>query len=195
MKKRERKQFSKRNLALTIILGIFISIMIITLFNLVVTYFYEPPKYEDFCKNLEMDVYSVKYSANAQCANCTFSKELQEEIDTCNRENGIPIYNYDDKLCATSVKECNFCNEEFNNASENYNVNTFFIYAIIGFLIIVAGLFIHILLIQIVALPAGAFLVIEAAVKNFDDKLLVIIVFSLLIAAAIYLALKKLGNK
>jgi len=58
--------------------------------------------------------------------------------------------------------------------------------------LIVAGLFVHILLIQIITMPAGAFLVIEAAVKNFDDKLLVIITFSLLIIAAVYLALKKL---
>jgi hypothetical protein len=53
-------------------------------------------------------------------------------------------------------------------------------------------LFSSVLLIQILALPAGAVLVIQAAVKNFDSKLMVICTFALLIVAAIYLALKKL---
>ncbi len=64
MKKREKKKFSGRNLALTIILGVFIAIMIITLFNLTVTYFYEEPKYEDFCKNFAGEVYSMGYRSN-----------------------------------------------------------------------------------------------------------------------------------
>ena len=72
---------------------------------------------------------------------------------------------------------------------------TFFIYAVVGFALIVFGLFISALLLQIVSLPAGAFLVIEAAVKNFDDKLFVIIVYGLLIVGALYLALKKLKLK
>jgi hypothetical protein len=58
--------------------------------------------------------------------------------------------------------------------------------------LIVVGLFVKPLLIQIATLPAGAVLVIEAAMKNFDNKLMVIITFSLLIATAVYLALKKL---
>jgi len=41
-------------------------------------------------------------------------------------------------------------------------------------------------------MPAGAVLVIESAMRNFDDKLAVIIVFALLIIAAVVLALKKL---
>jgi hypothetical protein len=165
--------------------------MLITLFNLIVTYFYETPQYDDFCKNL-FENYPVKYGINEQCLNCTFSKDLQEKTNLCSQENGLPIYNYDERGCATSLKECNFCNKEFDNANKIYNRNTFFIYAAIGFALIVAGLFISILLIQLIALPAGAFLVIESAVKNFDDKLYIIITFTLLIIAAVYLSLKKL---
>ncbi len=192
MKKRIKpEKIRGRKLALTILIGIFISIMLITLFNLIVTYFYEQPKYEDFCKNL-WDSYPAKYNLNAACLNCTFSKTLQEQSDNCISENGISVYNYDDKGCPNSLKECNLCNKQFENANEVYNRNTFFIYAAIGFVLIVLGLFINTLLIQIIALPAGAFLVIESAVKNFDDKLYIIITFSLLIIAAVALALKKL---
>jgi len=196
MKKTEKKKFSGRNLALTIIIGVFIAIMIITLFNLVVTYFYEEPQYDEFCKNLGIESYPIKYGmSNSQCANCTFSQEIQEETDACIYERCIPVYNYNDEGCTIGIKECNCCSSVFEYAVKSYNRNTFFIYAAIGFAMIVAGLFISILLIQIIALPAGAFLVIEAAVKNFDDKLYIIITFSLLIVAAIYLALKKLGNR
>ncbi len=144
MKKRgkENEIPPKRRLALTIILGIFISIMIIILFNLIVSYIYPGPEYNTFC-------------------------ETSSET----------------------------CYQLYQDALEVYNRVTFFIFAIIGFLLIVVGLFINILLIQLVTLPAGALLAIQAAIRNLDDKLSVIIIFSLLIAAAIFLAIKKLGRK
>ena len=189
-----RKKMSGRNFALTIILGVFVAIMVSTLFNLIVSYAYEPPKYDDYCKGIGgAGPYPVKYGLdNAQCGNCTFSKTLQEQTENCNLNNGIPVYDYDDKGCTSTLKECNMCNKNFEDIMNLYNRNTFFVFALIGFALIVAGLFINILLIQLITLPAGAFLVIEAAVKNFDNKLYVIIVFSLLIIAAVYLALKKL---
>ncbi|MEK6913250.1 MAG: hypothetical protein AABW47_01100 [Nanoarchaeota archaeon] len=192
MKKKVKKEkVTGRKLALTIILGVFIAIMVITLFNLIVTYFYESPEYNNFCRSM-WETSPIKYDMNGQYSNCTFSKTLQEQVTNCSQENGIPIYDYDDKGCSISLKECNFCNKKFDDSTKVYNRNTFFVYALIGFVLIVLGLFVSVLLIQIIALPAGAFLVIEAAIKNFDDKLYVIITFSLLIVAAIYIALKKL---
>jgi hypothetical protein len=194
MKKRDkRKSPSGRNLALTIILGVFIAIMIITLFNLIVTYFYEEPKYEDYCTNYENTQYPMKYNYGWDiCTNCSFSKELQAQVDNCSKEGGISTYTYNEKGCAIELKECNFCNKEFDSAIKEYTKNTFFIYAAIGFALIVIGLFVNLLLIQIILLPAGAFLVIEASLRNFDDKLYIIITFSLLIIAAVLLALKRL---
>lgn len=191
--KREAKKMSGRNFALTIILGVFVAIMVVSLFNLIVSYVYEPPRY-DRCNGIGgMGPYPVKYGMeNGQCANCTFSVALQQQIDNCTASNGIPVYEYNDKGCTTALKECNMCNKQFESDMTKYNRNTFFIYAAIGFALVVVGLFIPVLLIQIITLPAGAFLVIEAAIKNIDDKLYVIIVFSLLIIAAVMLALKKL---
>jgi hypothetical protein len=177
MAKKDGKKLTGRNFALTILLGVFIAIMVVSLFNLIVEYAYESPKYDDYCRGVEsMGPYPVKYGvSNEVCGNCTFSPALQQVTEQCYNDNGIPVYNYDDKGCTASLKECNMCSKTFE-----------------GFALIVSGLFIHILLIQIITLPAGAFLVIEAAVQNFDDKLLVIITFSLLIIAAVLLALKKL---
>ncbi|MCU0642394.1 MAG: hypothetical protein MUF61_02345 [archaeon] len=194
MAKKEAKKMSGRNFALTIVLGIFIAIMVATLFNLIVDYVYEGPKYEDYCKGVESQgPYPVKYGlSNEACGNCTFSNDLQRETEECWNNRGMPIYNYDDKGCTSSIKECNLCGKSFEDAMKAYNRKTFLVFALMGFALIAAGLSIPVLLIQILTLPAGAFLVIEAAVKNFDDKLYVIIIFSLLIISAIYLALKKL---
>ncbi len=197
MPKKEVKKMSGRNFALTIILGVFVAIMVATLFNLIVDYVYEGPQYEDYCKGvggMGMEgSYPIKYGAVVGgCGNCTFSSDLQKQTEECYNDRGIPVYDYDNEGCTSSIRECNMCQKTFEDAMTAYNRQTFFIFAAIGFLLIVAGLFIPVLLIQITTLPAGAFLVIEAAVKNFDDKLYVIIIFSLLIIAAVYLALKKL---
>lgn len=186
---------SGRNFALTIILGVFIAIMVVTLFNLIVSYVYEGPKSEDFCKGgiWNTEPYPIKSGIlTSQCGNCTFSNVLEQAKENCTMNNGIPMYNYDLSGCTVSLRECNMCNKLFEDAINAYNRQTFFVFAAIGFALVVSGLFIGVLLIQIITLPAGAFLVIEAAAKNFDDKLYVIIIFSLLIIAAVYLALKKL---
>ncbi|MBS3085701.1 hypothetical protein J4225_03380 [Candidatus Pacearchaeota archaeon] len=189
-----KERLRGRNFALTILLGIFIAIMVGVLFNLIVSYVYEPPEYDKVCRGAgATGPYPVKYGVgNEQCGNCTFSKTLQEETDACAQESGFPVYDYDDKGCTISIKECNMCNKEFEDAIAKYNKNTFFIFAAIGFILIIAGLYAAPLLVQISTLPTGAFLVIEAAAKNFDDKLLIIITFALLIVAAVVLALRKL---
>jgi hypothetical protein len=183
-----------RNFALTILLGVFIAIMVSILFNLIVDYVYESPQYDKFCRSV-MGQYAIepygKYIPE-KCLNCTFSKSLQEEFDNCTKEGGTPVAEYDNNGCSVTLKECNMCQKNFEDAMKVYNRHAFFIFAAIGFALIVVGLFVKPLLIQIATLPSGAVLVIEAAMRNFDSKLMVIITFTLLIVAAIYLALKKL---
>lgn len=187
----KKEKLKGRHFALTILLGIFIAIMVTVLFNLIVSYVYEPPKYENICRGINTGPYPVKYGTE-QCANCTFSKTLQEQTDKCVLAGGTAVYDYDDRGCTSTIKECNMCNKQFEDSVAKYNRNTFFVFAAIGFVLIVLGLYVAPLLVQISTLPAGAFLVIESAAKNFNDKLLVIIVFALLIIAAIILALRKL---
>ncbi len=177
-----------RKLALTIIVGIFIAIMVITLVNLLVSYSYPAPEYEKYC-NSSIYAYAQPYPIPQ---NCTFNKSINDEATACTSQGGSPIYEYDDNGCYAGLKTCDMCSMQFNDATKVYNRISFFVFAIIGFALIVLGLFISTLLIQIISLPAGAVLVIEAAIKNFDDKLAVIIVLGLLVIAAVYLALKKL---
>lgn len=197
MVSKSKKKLNGRSFALTILLGVFIAVMVITLFNLIVSYAYEAPTYDDFCKGIysETSYPSKPYPVTGDSylgQNCSFNKPLFEQSQACSLEGNTPVYTYDDNGCAVSLKLCSDCSKRYDEAMKVYNRNTFFVFAIIGFVLIVVGLFVRPLLIQIVTLPAGAVLVIEAAVKNFDNKLYVIITFTLLIIAAIYLALKKL---
>jgi hypothetical protein len=190
---KNKKISSARILALTIILGIFISIMVIILVNLVIDYAYPSPEYDDFCDRNNFErAFPQKINSGDTC--CNFSKSLQEEQEECYSERGQPVFEYDDQGCSIALKECDMCSQEFEDAQESYNRKVFFVFAGIGFILIVFGLFAKLLLLQLIALPAGASLVIESAINNFDDKLYVIIAFSLLIFAAIFLALKKLEN-
>jgi len=179
---------------MTILLGIFVAIMLTIFINLVVSYVYEGPQYEKYCANrFGFDSMPAKtLPGTGFTANCTFNKVLNDGAESCSLSGGQPIYEYNNQGCATSLKNCDMCSKQFEEATKAYNRKTFFIYAIVGFILIVFGLFNRALLLQIVSLPSGAFLVIEAAVKNFDDKLFVIITFGLLIVAALYLALRKL---
>ena len=162
--------------------------MVITLVNLIVDYVYPSPQFERYC-NSSIYAYSKPYPIPQ---NCTFNRSIDDSATACTSQGGNPIYNYDDNGCYTSVKSCDLCSKEFDSNMRSYNRISFFIFAFVGFVLIVLGLFIPTLLLQLISLPAGAVLVIESAMRNFDSKLSVIIVLTLLVIAAIYLALKKL---
>ncbi|MEI6731502.1 MAG: hypothetical protein WCK90_02355 [archaeon] len=179
-----------RKLVTTILLGIFVTIMLTILINLIISYAYEGPQYDKYCKtNYYQPSAPLKVPT---CYNCTYPLGMQVEEQNCSMSGGIAVYSYNEYGCPVSVDRCDTCNNDYNKSMEIYNRRVFFVYAIVGFALIIFGLFSASLLLQIVTLPSGAFLVIEAAVKNFDDKLMVIITFGLLIALALYLAVKKL---
>ena len=155
-----------KNFALTILLGVFIAIMVSILFNLIVEYAYEPPQYDMFCKSvMGVGNLDIKYIPEQQmlasqldgkCLNCTFSKSLQSAFDNCTANGGTPITEYDEKGCMVALKACDMCYKNYDDAMKIYNRNAFFIYAVIGFMLIVVGLFTKPLLIQIATLPSGA---------------------------------------
>jgi hypothetical protein len=194
MAKRVQKEKLKgRRLAMTIILGVFVAIMLTIFVNLFIGYVYEGPQYEKYCPAMAFDSQfpAKTIPGTGIYSNCTFDDSINKVAENCSSSMGQPRYNYDSRGCVTSFKSCDMCSKNFDDAQKAYNRKVFFIFAIIGFALIVFGLFNRGLLMQIVSLPSGAFLVIEAATKNFDDKLFVIIVFGLLIIGALYLAIKK----
>ena len=87
-----------------------IAIIILTIF---VTYYgintlFPKPAYEDFCSLGQFGDYPAKVYPGVSESNCTFSRPLQDAYDSCLADRGQPIFNYDDRGCSISLKECNY---------------------------------------------------------------------------------------
>ncbi len=65
----------------------------------------------------------------------------------------------------------NSCYEDYDNATEEYDNQMFYVYVTIGLILTVAGLFIVYLPFQIVGVGAGTALIIEGIVKNIENKI------------------------
>ena len=96
---------------------------------------YPSPEYNDFCKR-QFDVPQPQVK-NQELCNYAYDPPFR---DKCAEEQGMVRQEYDANGCV--VKEiCDFCEKEFQAASENYNRNLFYICAPIGLLLIILGLY------------------------------------------------------
>ena len=123
-----------------IVLGIGIFVVYMLMLGYGIEAFYPSPKYEDFCSAYEFGGrYPVKAYDYGVAENCTFSRELQGLQDQCYVDGGQPIFEYDDDGCTTSLRECNFCNKEFNDADKSYTKIVFLIALIAGIVTLIVG--------------------------------------------------------
>ena len=100
--------------------------------------FYPSPKYDDFCKNNIRGPYPEKvFPGGVQ--NCTYSKQLQEQMDQCYADKGQPVFEYDDYGCSISLKECDYCQRDFEEAQKNYSKVIFIIALIAGIITLIIG--------------------------------------------------------
>ena len=101
--------------------------------------FYPSPKYDEFCTpgRFEYPVPAKPYSEAD--VSCNSSRSLQEQENSCYKENGQPIYEYNEKGCPIGVKECDFCNKEFEKANDKYSKVVFIIAIIIGIITLIIG--------------------------------------------------------
>jgi hypothetical protein len=67
------------------------------------------------------------------------------------------------------------CRDEFREAQKPYNQYRYYIFAGLGFLLLLAGLYFKENLIQLTGLAAGGILVAEGIVINLENKLIVFI--------------------
>ena len=125
--------FSVKNL----ILGIGIFIVYLLMLGYGIEAFYPSPKYEDFC-SFEGGRYPVK-AYDYTGGNCTFSKSLQDAQDQCYADGGQPVFEYDNNGCTAAIKECDYCNKEFNDANKAYSKIVFVISLIAGVITLIVG--------------------------------------------------------
>lgn len=122
-----------------LVLGIGIFIVYLLMLNYGIEAFYSSPKYEDFCGSFYEYAYPSKDRVGDN--SCIFNKTLSEQINICNFNGGFVVYEYDETGCPLSIKECNFCNKEFNESQKEYFKMVFVISIIVGIITLFFGFF------------------------------------------------------
>ncbi len=126
-----------RNLVLGI--GIFIVYLLMLAYG--IEAFYPSPQYDKFCTGSEAGrFYPGKPYLGEPGTNCTaLARQAREQIDACFASGGQPVYDYDNAGCAIGLKECNYCNKQFNDARQIYEKRVFVIALIAGIITLLLG--------------------------------------------------------
>jgi hypothetical protein len=111
--------------------------------------------------------------------------EEPEYEDYC--DEAIPRFELDnttDKERAVFNEQAVKCSEEYREAIRPYNQYRYYIFAAIGFILLLVGLFAKENMVQLVGLSSGGILVAEGIVINLQNK--IIVFFSLLAILIIF---------
>lgn len=153
-------------LALSIIISIILTGIIISIVNVGSSLFLKEPQYENFCDYSGKDIPYLESYGNV-------TKEI------CEVYNGtwvLPKVQCLNEPCPTGY--CDFyqkCYEEMEAYQKVYNQKRFYLFAGIGFLLLIIGLFAIENLIQITGLATGGILVIEGIIMNLQNKMIVFV--------------------
>jgi hypothetical protein len=150
--------------ALSIIIGIILTVIIVSLVNVGTSLFLNEPQYERYC--------NTTTSPNLE----TYDNITKE---TCESHNGTwTPQNIQCIKAPCPQGYCDFyqkCNQQYNEAQKPYNQKRFYVFAFIGFILLIFGLFVREMLLQITSLGSGGILVFEGIVSNLQEKLIVFI--------------------
>ncbi len=121
-----------------LVLGIGIFIVFMFLLHNGIRAFYQPaPMYNDFC-NFEGN-FPREVKPLPQGQTCTYPASLREAEQTCYSGKGQPVYNYDEFGCQVSVKECDYCQKEYDDKLQAHNKVVFIIALVVGILTLIVG--------------------------------------------------------
>lgn len=168
-----------------LVLGIGIFVVFMLMLGYGIEAFYPSPKYDDFCKP-NIGSYPVK-AYDYTGANCTFNKQLQEKADLCLQESGMPVYDYDDNGCNVAIKECDYCQKNYDNANKDYSKVLFIISLIVGLITLFIGYkYLSVEPVGSALMASGVGAIFYGSVRNWDN-LSDILRFLLLVIALVFL--------
>ena len=171
-------------LGLSILISIILTIIIISAVNVGTSLFLKEPTYEKYCNNTQ--IIPVQTYDNV-------TKEL------CETNNGTWTPQNVQCIKAPCPQEyCDFyakCNQAYSDAQMPYNQNRFYVFAGLGFILLLIGLFAKENLIQITGLATGGILVFEGIVMNLQNKLVVFIALLAILAIFGILAWRVINRK
>lgn len=151
-------------LALTIIVSIILTIILVSLVNVGASIILERPDYDDFC----------------------FSEPAPLTQEKCEEINGTwvgeEIERMEEVVTKVGYSRCELdyteCRDEYDKVSGENNQLRYSLFAGIGFILLLVGLFSVENMFQITGLATGAILVTQGIVTNLENKFVVF--FSLL---------------
>jgi hypothetical protein len=151
-------------LALSILISIILTAILIATVNVGTSLFMNEPDYNNYC-------------------NMTKSIPLESEnitLQICEENNGTWVPSSPKGYCDFYTK----CSQVYNDAQKPYNQNRFYVFAGLGFILLLIGLFAKENLIQITGLATGGILVLEGIVMNIQNK--TVVFFSLIAILIIF---------
>ena len=152
---------------------------------------YPSPDYYDYCKRQFDDDIPQPQVKNPELCNYTYDPPFRAK---CVDEQGMIRQEYDANGCV--VKEtCDYCEKEFQAASEKYNKNLFYITAPIGLLMIILGLYLPVSIDAIAGgiLLGGILTMIQITMRVFGNlgKWPRVILLGLELVLVIWIGIKK----
>lgn len=151
-------------LGLSIIISIILTIIIVSTVNVGTSLFMHEPEYEKYCdytKSIPIETYDNVTKALCEQNNGTWTPQSVQCIKAPCPQGYCDFY----------AK----CNQAYQDAQKPYNQLRFYIFAGLGFILLLIGLFAKENLIQITGLATGGILVFEGIVQNWENKTIVFI--------------------
>lgn len=90
--------------------------------------------------------------------------------------------------------EIQACNDEYNKSTAAFNQIRFYIFAGLGFVLLLLGLFVPELITKVTGLATGGILVVQGLVMNFQNKWAVFISLLAIIIIFGYIGIRKVGG-
>ncbi len=177
-----------KRIALTAGVAILLSLFVVFFIDAV----YEMPKYETYCNSTFAPNFPIKLEN--QCNN-TYNPQAE---DSCYRQQGQINYKYDSKGCPKEAY-CDYCSKDHNAANSKYNKILFYISALVGALVIIAGLYLPKKMDPISSglIFAGIILLLQGTIRVFGDlgKFFRVIVLGLELVILLWLGYAKVIKK
>ena len=150
-------------ITLTIIVSIILTVILISLVNVGTSLFLEKPEYNDYCgeiKPIKLDDAEMTQSICETNEGTWTAQEIRCVTTPC--PQGYCDYH---KKCA----------DKYEESLKPYNQTRYYIFAGLGFILLLIGLFISENMIQLTGLATGGILVTQGIVMNFENKSIVFI--------------------
>ncbi len=170
-------------LAITVLLPLFVG-----LFTDAV---YEQPQYDNYCNNTYYDYPKAVPATPVTCPEVYASLEVQK----CTNDKGMPEFTYDSNNCQ-QFKSCNYCNVGYNDASQKYNRNIFFVLLPIGLIVVILGLYLLVDYLGAGLMFAGLIIMFYATMRYFSDmsKVLRALVILIELLVIMWIGYKKIEH-